>query len=328
MRAWQIVRHGAPKEALALREAPLPEPGPGFLRVRVEAAALGLPDVLMCRGSYLLTPQLPFTPGQELAGVVTAAGAGARTAVGARVMAVSGFFVGHGSFAEEALALDDFCFPVPEKLDIAEAAAFLIPFHTAYVGLVRRAALQRGETLLVLGAAGGTGSTALQLGRAIGARVLASARGAERAAFCRAQGAEIVIDPRSEDLPARVRELTGGHGADVIYDPVGGEAFEQATRAVAHEGRMLAVGFASGRWGRPDVAHMVTHNYSVMGMIPSAYDRAFKQTAQAQLETWWREGALHVPIAKRFGFESLQDALEMLAAGGITGRLVWIAGEP
>jgi NADPH2:quinone reductase len=174
----------------------------------------------------------------------------------------------------------------------------------------------------VLGAAGGTGGAALQLGRAIGARVLASARGAERAEFCVAQGAEVVIDPRSEDLPARVRELTGGRGADVIYDPVGGEAFEQATRAVAHEGRMLAVGFASGRWGRPDVGHMVTHNYSVMGMIPSAYDRAFKETAQAQLERWWREGTLRVPIARRFGFESLPEGLEVLAAGGIAGRLV------
>ena len=323
MRAWQIVRHGAPKDALELRDAPPPpEPGPGFLRVRVAAAALGLPDVLMCRGSYLLTPKLPFAPGQELAGIVTAAGPGARAAVGARVMAISGFFVGHGSFAEEALALDDFCFPIPDGMDLGEAAAFLIPFHTAYVGLVRRAALQPGETLLVLGAAGGTGATALQLGRAIGARVLASARSSERAAFCLAQGAEVVIDPRREDLAARVRELTGGRGADVIYDPVGGEAFEEATHAVAHEGRILAVGFASGRWGRPDVAHMVTHNYSVMGMIPSAYDRAFKEAAQARLLAWWRAGALRVPIAKRFAFEDLPEGLEMLAAGGITGRLV------
>ena len=322
MRAWQIVRHGAPKDALELREAPRPSPGPGFLRVRVSAAALGLPDALMCRGSYLLAPKLPFTPGQELAGVVTAAGAGARAAVGTRVMAVSGFFVGHGAFAEEALAIDEFCFPVPDGLDIPEAAAFLIPFHTAYVGLVRRAALQPGETLLVLGAAGGTGVAALQLGRAIGARVLASARGPERAAFCLEQGADAVIDPRSEDLVARVRELTGGRGADVIYDPVGGDAFEQATHAVAHEGRILAVGFASGRWGRPDVAHLVTHNYTLMGMIPSAYDRTFKEAAQARLLAWWRQGALRVPIARRFAFENLPEGLEMLAAGGITGRLV------
>ena len=322
MRAWQVVRHGAPADALALCEVAPPEPGPGFLRVRVAAAALGLPDALMCRGAYALTPRLPFTPGQELAGVVSAAGPGARARVGSRVMAVSGFFLGHGSFAQEALALDDFCFEVPPELADAEAAAFLIPFHTAYVGLVRRAALRAGETLLVLGAAGGTGSAAIQLGRALGARVLASARGEERAAFCRAQGAEIAIDPRREDLAARVRALTDGRGADVIYDPVGGEAFEAATHAVAHEGRILAVGFASGRWGAPDPAHLVTHNYTLMGVMPGGYDRAFKEQAQTRLEAWLRAGELRVPVARTLPFEALPQGLEALAAGGLTGRLV------
>ncbi|HEX5068548.1 MAG TPA: NADPH:quinone oxidoreductase family protein [Myxococcota bacterium] len=321
MRAWQVVRHGTPAQALALNDVAPPEPGPGFLRVRVAAAALGLPDVLMCRGAYALTPRLPFTPGQELSGVVEAAGAGARTPVGARVMAVSGFFLGHGSFAEEALALDDFCFPVPAPLADAEAASFLIPYHTAYVGLVRRAALQAGESLLVLGAAGGTGSAALQLGRALGARVIAAARGAERSAFCREQGADAVVDPQREPLAERVRELTNGRGADVVYDPVGGEAFEAATRAVAHEGRLLAVGFASGRWGQVDTAHLVTRNYSVMGVIPSAYDRAFKAEAQARLEAWLRDGRLRVPLSRTVPFAELPAGLEALAAGGMTGRL-------
>jgi NADPH2:quinone reductase len=321
VRAWQVVRHGAPSAALALREVEPPVPGAGFLRVRVAAAALGLPDVLMCRGSYALTPRLPFTPGQELSGVVTAAGAGARAAVGARVMAVSGFFLGHGSFAEEALALDDFCFAVPEALGDAEAAAFLIPYHTAFVGLVRRAALRAGETLLVLGAAGGTGSAALQLGRALGARVIAAARGDARADFCRAQGADAVVDPRAEGWVERVRELCGGRGADVVYDPVGGEAFEAATRAVAHEGRVLAVGFASGRWGVPDAAHMVNRNYSVMGVMPGGYDRAFKAEAQQRLEAWLRAGLLRVPLARNVPFESLPAGLEALAAGGMMGRM-------
>ena len=314
------MRHGTPAQALALNDVAPPEPGPGFLRVRVAAAALGLPDVLMCRGAYALTPKLPFTPGQELSGVVAAAGPGARTAVGARVMAVSGFFLGHGSFAEEALALDDFCFPVPAPLGDAEAASFLIPYHTAYVGLVRRAALQPGESLLVLGAAGGTGSAALQLGRALGARVIAAARGAERAAFCREQGADAVVDPQREPLAERVRALTDGRGADVVYDPVGGEAFEAATRAVAHEGRLLAVGFASGRWGTPDPAHLVTHNYSLMGVMPGGYDRAFKAEAQARLEGWLREGRLRVPLSRTVPFAELPAGLEALAAGGMTGR--------
>ena len=314
------MRHGTPAQALALNDVAPPEPGPGFLRVRVAAAALGLPDVLMCRGAYALTPKLPFTPGQELSGVIAAAGPGARTAVGARVMAVSGFFLGHGSFAEEALALDDFCFPVPAPLGDAEAASFLIPYHTAYVGLVRRAALQPGESLLVLGAAGGTGSAALQLGRALGARVIAAARGAERAAFCREQGADAVVDPQREPLAERVRALTDGRGADVVYDPVGGEAFEAATRAVAHEGRLLAVGFASGRWGTPDPAHLVTHNYSLMGVMPGGYDRAFKAEAQARLEGWLRDGRLRVPLSRTVPFAELPAGLEALAAGGMTGR--------
>ena len=164
MRAWQVVRPGEPRQALALNEVPAPDPAPGFLRVRVSAGALGLPDVFLCRGSYAIQPALPFTPGQELCGVVTAAGDGCAAKIGDRVMAVSGFFLGHGGFAEEAIAIDDFAFPAPDFMSDAEAAGFVIPHHTAYVGLVRRAALRSGETLLVLGGAGGTGSAAVQLG--------------------------------------------------------------------------------------------------------------------------------------------------------------------
>jgi NADPH2:quinone reductase len=323
MRAWQVVRHGAPSEALELAEqVPPPTPGPGFLRVRVAAAALGLPDVFMCRGSYALTPKLPFTPGQELAGVVTAAGPGCRARAGERVMAVSGFFLGHGSFAEEALALDDFCFAVPDWLADADAAALLIPFHTAWVGLVRRGQLRAGETLLVLGASGGTGSAAVQMGRALGARVLATAGGPAKAEFCRSLGADVVIDHRTEDIAARVREVTGGRGADVIYDPVGGEAFEAATRAIAHEGRLLLVGFASGRWGTPNPAHVVTNNYSVVGVIPSGYDRAFKQEAQDWLLPRFQSGALRVPIASRHAFAALPEALAALERSEVAGRSV------
>src|SRR5688572_1328931 len=145
MRAWQVVAPSEPRDALALREVDaLGSPPAGMLRVRVEACGIGLPDVFMCRGSYALTPALPFTPGQELAGVVLEAGEGARARAGERVMAVSAFFVGRGGFAEEAWALDDFCFPVPDDMPVAEAAAFLIPYHTAWVGLVKRGALRSG----------------------------------------------------------------------------------------------------------------------------------------------------------------------------------------
>jgi len=322
MRAWQVQRHGEPRDALVLADAALPEPGQGQLRVRVGAAALGLPDLFMCRGSYALTPPRPFTPGQELAGIVTAAGEGAHARVGERVMAVSAFFLGRGAFAEQALALDDFAFAVPDGMSDAEAAAFPIAFHTAWVGLVRRAALRAGETLLVLGGAGGTGNAAIQLGRALGARVIATARGPERAAFCTALGAERAIDPAREDLAAAVRAETSGRGADVVYDSVGGDLFAAATRAIAHEGRLLAVGFASGHWGQLSLAHAVTHNYSVIGVIPSGYDRAFREGAQHALVEHWRAGRLRIPVARTFPFDALPDALAALAAGGVCGKLV------
>ena len=322
MRAWQVVRPGEPEEALALNEVGAPEPGPGFLRVRVTATALGLPDVFLCRGAYALTPELPFTPGQELCGVVAAAGPGAVHAVGTRVMAVSGFFVRHGSFAEEALAVDDFSFAVPDFVSDEEAAGFCIPYHTGWVGLVRRARLQTGETLLVLGAAGGTGSAAVQLGRALGARVIATAGGPEKAAFCRDLGADEVLDYRDEDVAARVRELTEGRGAEVVYDAVGGASYEAATRAIAHEGRLLVVGFASGQWGRPSAAHLVTHNYSVLGVMPSGYDRAFKEEAQAALMALVEEGTLRVPVERVVPFDELPHALAALARGGARGKWV------
>jgi len=327
MRAWQVVKFGEPQEALRLVETELPKPPPGLLRVRVAACALGLPDLLMCRGSYALTPELPFTPGQELVGEVTVVGEGARVRVGDRIMAVSAFFLKSGGFAREALALDEFAFLVPDDMEDAEAAGFVIPYHTAYVGLVQRAALQAGETLLVLGGAGGTGSAAIQLGRAMGAKVLATAGGEDKAAFCRELGADRVIDYRSDDVAGVVRDATGGRGADVVYDTVGGDIFRAATHCIAHEGRLLVVGFASGGWGRPSAAHMATHNYSVMGVMPSGYDREFRDRAQQELLEHRRRGAIRAVVDRVFPFESLPEGLEQLAAGRVRGKLI-LEGDP
>lgn len=323
MRAWRVTAHGEPRAVLELDgNVPLPEPGPGMLRMEVAAAGVGFPDLAMCRGSYVLAPALPFTPGQELVGTVRAAGEGSRAQVGERRMGVSAFFLGHGSFADECLALDDFALPVPDAMDDAEAAGFVIPYHTAWVGLVRRAALRKGETLLVLGGAGGTGSAAVMLGAALGARVLATAGGAEKAAFCQGLGADHVIDYRAEDIAKAAREATDGRGVDVVYDAVGGDAFNAATRCIAHEGRILAIGFASGSWGRPDPAHMVMHNYSVLGVVPSGYDRAFKEEAHAALLEHWSAGRLRVPVHENVPFERTPDAVELLAGGGVTGKVV------
>jgi NADPH2:quinone reductase len=304
-------------------EVDRPEPGPGQVRMRVLAAGVGLPDAHMCRGSYALTPELPFTPGQELVGIVTAAGPGAQARPGERLMAVSAFNLRHGSFAEESLAGDDFAMPVPEAMSDAEAAGFMIPYHTAYVGLVRRARLEAGETLLVLGGAGGSGSTAILLGKALGASVIATAGGDEKAAFCRKLGADRVIDYQRKEIAEAVRTATEGRGADVVYDPVGGSAFTAATKCVAHEGRILAVGFASGTWGQVVTPHLVQRSYSVMGVMPSpAYDRSFKSRAHAELLEHWRAGRIHVPLHRVFPFSEVPAAIEEVASGKRMGKVV------
>jgi NADPH2:quinone reductase len=164
----------------------------------------------------------------------------------------------------------------------------------------------------------------LQLGRALGARVLTTAGGPTKVAFCQELGADAVIDYHSEDIAERVLAETDGRGANVIYDPVGGESFTSATRCIADEGRLLAIGFASGRWGTVDVAHMVNRNYSVMGVIPTSYDRAYKEAAQARLLEWWREGRLRVPVDTSVPFDSLPEALERLKSGGVRGKLTLV----
>ena len=329
MRAWQTVKPGRPRDALSLSEdVPAPEPRPGTVQVEVTAAGIGLPDAFMCQGSYALTPPLPFTQGQEVAGRVVGWGDGVEgRKVGDRVMAVTSFFTGNGSFAERCLALDDFCLPIPDEMSDAEAAGFLIPFHTAYIGLVTRGKLEVGETLLVIGGAGGTGQAAMQIGKALGARVIATAGGQEKAEFCRSLGADHVVDYRSESIAEGVLAATDGRGADVIYDPVGGGAFESATRCVAHEGRILAIGFASGSWGVPDTAHMVTNNYSVVGVIPSRYDRAYKEGAQSALLDWWRAGKLRTHVDEQVAFDALPEALERLLDGGVRGKLVLVVSN-
>jgi len=330
MRAWQVTKSGRPADALQLNaEAASPQPPPGTVLLDVIAAGLGLPDALMCQGSYALTPGgLPFTPGQEVVARIVGWGDGVEgRAIGDRVMALTCFFSGEGGFAEACLGLGEFCLPVPEGMSDAEAATFLIPFHTAYVALVRRGRLQPGETLMVTGAGGGTGMAALQLGKVLGARVIATAGSPEKAALCRELGADRVIDHRTEDIVGVVREATGGDGADVIFDPVGGEVFAAATRCVASEGRILAIGFASGSWGRVDTARLVAGNYSVVGVIPSHYDRAFRERAQAELIGWWRAGKLRSRVEALVPFEALPGALERLLAGGVTGKLA-LAVDP
>ena len=271
MRAWQVQGAGEPMDVLHLIELEPPEPGPGQVRIRVSAAGIGLPDVFMCRGTYPLTPPLPFTSGQEATGTVTAVGEGVDIPLGSRIMCVTMFWQGSGSFAEECLVAADSLFEVPDGLTDAEAAGFWIPHLTGWIGLVDRGQLAAGDWLAVLGGSGGSGIAAIQLGHALGAQVIAVVSDEERAAFCRELGADTTINRRDGPLAPALREVTGGHGVDLIYDPVGGAAAEDAAGALARYGRLLAVGFASGAWPNLATHNLVVTNTSLVGVFAGGY---------------------------------------------------------
>lgn len=322
MRAWQVDKLGEPEAILQMIEAVPPEPGPGEIRVRVGAVALGLPDVFMCRGTYLLQPSIPFTPGQEIVGTVTAVGKGAVTTVRSRVMAVTAFLDGHGGFAEEALAYDQTVYRAPDDMTDVEAAAFFIPFQTAHIALVQRGQLNAKETLLVHGGAGGVGSAAIQLGRALGAKVIATAGGSNKTRACLDLGADIAIDYHSEDFVGRVLALTEGRGADVIFDPVGGEVFDRSRGCVANEGRLLVIGYASGAFSSVPTDDIVLRNYSVVGVFVGAYGHAVLSSAHEELLKFWKEGRIRSVVRREIAFEQIPQALTDLANRNAVGRVV------
>ena len=324
MRAWQVAQAGEPIDVLRCVEVPVPDPGPGQIRVRVAAAGIGLPDVLMCRATYPLTPASPFTPGQEASGVITAVGEGVTRDVGSRVMFVSAFYEGHGSFAEECLALSSTAVPVPDGLGDADAAGFWIPHLTAWTGLVERGHLAAGEWLAVLGAAGGSGIAAVQLGRALGGRVIAVVGDEERGKFCLGLGAEVAIDHREGDLADRLRSATDGRGVDVIYDPVGGPMAESAATALARNGRLLAVGFAGGRWPVLATHHLVVTNTSLVGVYAGGQSEAELGEAHRALSRLVVEGALRSAVTSTPTFDELPSALQRLADRSTIGKMVMV----
>ena len=326
MKAWQVSAHGEPGSVLELVETALPEPGVGQVRVRVRAAALNFPDVLLCRGTYQVRPRLPFTPGVELCGEVDAVGEGVTVpAVGDRV--IGNPALPYGALAEYALAEASDLLPAPEALDDAEASALHIAYQTGWFGLHRRAGLQPGETLLVHAAAGGVGSAAVQLGKAAGARVVAVVGGAAKAATARALGADVVIDrtDRDVDIVRAVKEATGGRGADVVFDPVGGDAYTASAKCVAFEGRIVVVGFAGGTVPAPALNHALVKNYSIMGLHWGLYKQhapAEIALAHAELGRLAASGAIAPLIGGRLALDQAPDGLTRLGAGDSVGRLV------
>ncbi len=321
MRAWQVARHGAPIDVLTVGERVVPEPLPGRLRVRVLAAAVGMPDAMMCSASYAFSPPMPFVPGQEVCGVVDAVGDGVGMSVGTRVMGVTDFFDGHGGLAEHCLMGEATAFLVPDTMDDVTAAGFRIGYSTAWIGLVRRAAVQPHETVLVLGAAGGSGAAAIEVSKALGATVIAVVSGEEKAAFVRELGADHVIDRSAGPISSAVREITDGRGADVVYDPVGGQVASDAMRAVESDGRFLAVGFASGAWATPDTAAMVRGNWSFIGVYAGAIGRSDNEVDQARLLDLVDRGLIS-PAARVVSFDDAASAIQQIADGGAIGKTV------
>jgi NADPH2:quinone reductase len=324
MRAWQVQRAGEPIDVLKEVDIDPPQPGPGQVRIDVTAAGMGLPDVFMCRGTYPLTPPLPFTSGQEATGTITAAGEGVDLPMGSRIMCVTAFIEGSGSFAEECLVSADSVFAVPKGLTDAQAAGFWIPHLTGWIGLVLRGGLVAGDWLVVLGAAGGSGVAALQLGRALGARVIAVVSDEERAAFCRSLGAEATFNHREGPVAPALRDMTGGHGVDLIYDPVGGALAEDAAGAMARDGRLLAVGFASGAWPNLATHNLVVTNTSVVGVFAGGYAREELDHIHASLAELVADGRLRNAVTAEVPFDDLPNALQQMADRSVVGKLVMV----
>jgi NADPH2:quinone reductase len=320
VKAWRVHRLGEPEDVLRFDDVDEPVAGPGQLRVQVDAVALNFPDLLLCRGLYQDKPPLPFTPGLEICGTVLD---GPRS--GERVIAAPG--LPHGGLAERVLVAEATALPVPVDMPPAKAASMLITYHTGYVGLHRRVALQSGETMLVHAGAGGVGTAAIQLGKAAGARVIATAGGPDKVQVCRDLGADVVIDYIADDFVPVVKEVTDGRGADVIYDSVGGDVFDRSRRCIAFEGRILVVGFAGGRIADAPTNHALVKNYSIVGLHWGLYrhhDATVLTSTHTALLALWQQGLIDPVISAELPLADAPRALTRLGERGTVGKVVLV----
>ncbi len=332
-RAWQVFEHGEPSSVLRLGDVNLAhvrldanvaisghdpwadQPVPELVLVEVDACALNFADRLLCTGEYQEHPPLPFTPGLEAAGW--------RSDTGARVLCSPALPA--GGLATYCLAAPTDLFPLPTELPSATAAAMHVTYQTGWFALHRRAALQSGETLLVHAGAGGVGSAAIQLGKAAGAIVLATAGSPEKVALCRSLGADGAFNYRTTDIASTVLDLTDGRGADVVFDSVGGATFEASTKCIAWEGRILVIGAASGRYSPARTNHAMVKNYSVVGVHWGGYRTRRPDLVAAAHEAimlLWLDGAITPLVSETVGMADVPAALDRLGAGATTGKIV------
>ena len=323
MRAWRAHSYGPYKDVLQLDDVETPRPLDDGAVVRVKAASLNFPDLLAIAGKYQVKAPLPFVPGIEAAGVVSAAGPKSRFKVGDRVIASTLW----GAFAEELAAPDLGLFPIPDAMPDDEASALFVTYQTSYFALVHRVALQPKETLLVHGGAGGVGISAIQIGKAMGATVIATAGSDEKLEVCRKAGADHAINYKDDDFVAAVNKLTGGKGADVVYDPVGGDVFDRSLKCIAWEGRILVIGFASGRIPEVAANRVLLKNISVVGLFWGQYlirDPQKVRDAHAALGAMYAAGSIKPLVWKRYPLAELPDALGALESRASHGKVVVI----
>ncbi len=321
-----ICRDWGGPESLKVEEVPPPEPAAGQVLIDVAAAGVNFADTLMIAGKYQEKPPFPFSPGLEIAGTLRALGAGVGgLQPGQRVMALTDW----GGYAEGALARAGDVYPLPDCLGWAEAAGFPITYGTAHAALRWHADLQPGEVLLVHGAAGGVGLAAVEIGKAIGATVIATAGGAEKLAVAEAHGADHLIDYRSEDIRDRVKQITGGRGADVVFDPVGGDVFDASLRCIAWSGRILVIGFAAGRVPQIPANILLVKNVAVMGVYWGSYRKHAPERLKEEFRElfgWVEAGLLKPHVSHRLDLTQAAEAMALLLERRSTGKVVLTTG--
>ena len=324
MKAWQVTEWCEP-EAMHWNDVPVPTPGAGQVRIRAHAAALNFFDILQVQGKYQVKPPFPFTPGAEVAGVVDAVGAGVdKFKAGDRVMAMPQL----GAFAEQVLADVDRTFAMPASMSFEEAAAFPIVYQTSWCALVTRTTVHPGETLLVHAGASGVGMSAIQIGKALGAKVIATAGSQEKLDFSRAVGADEAVNYSDASWVDRVKELTGGRGVDIVYDPVGGDTFDQSNKVIAPNGRHLVIGFASGRIPALAANRALLKNMSLVGVFWGGWSTAnpgYLQQTHDSLMELYLAGKIKPRVASRCALAELPRALRDLANRKILGKTVVVS---
>lgn len=328
MKAWQIMKLDHPKEALVLNEVKPQQLKPGQVRIGVRAAAMNFFDILQCQGEYQETHDLPFTPGAEVSGVILEVAAGSKMKVGERVIATP--LLPHGGFTEDLVIDESLVFPIPDELSHAKAASMFITYQTAYYALHRMGGIREGQVLLVHAGSGGVGSAAIQLGKAAGATVIATAGSDEKTDVCLNLGADHAINYRSADFVKDVKAITEGRGAELIFDPVGGDVFDKSRKCIAFEGKILVIGFAGGRMSDAPTNHVLIKNYSVVGVHWGYFRKLHPEEVvryHHALMDLYKEGAIDPLVYGTYPFEQLPDALGKLSNRETYGKLLLKVGD-